>query len=173
MSQCIHQLKWFGLSLLLLGISGLWVSCANADRKSDWKPGDTITLNVAGHALEIELALTRAMQARGLMKRESLPENHGMLFVFDRPERRSFWMKDTWIPLDIAYIDASGTIREIHALFPNNQNSVVSKSREIQFALETNRGWFKGKGIRPGDRIELDSLLPILREHGIRTATDG
>jgi len=167
MSQCIHLVKTSAAALLLLVVSCAFWACGKNTPVSTWQPGDTVTLRLDEHALEVELALTPASQAKGLMKRESMESDHGMLFVFDKVESRSFWMKNTWIPLDIAYIDAQGVIREIHPMFPNNLNSVKSVSSDIQFALETNRNWFKEHAIQPGVKIDLSQAVPIMRDHGI------
>lgn len=167
MSQRIHMLKGNTIGLLILAISGMLIACGKSETNKSWKPGDTVSIQVGETPLQVELAMTPASQARGLMKRDSIPENGGMLFIFDTPERRSFWMKNTWIPLDIAYIDSAGVIKEIHAMYPNNQNSVKSYSKDIQFALETNRGWFASNGIRSGDKLDLSKVLPIMRDNGI------
>jgi len=87
------------------------------------------------------------------MYRESLPENHAMLFVFEGPRQASFWMRNTRIPLSIAYLDASGKILEIHDMQPFDETSIRSRSLAVAFALEVNQGWFRKQGIGPGDRV--------------------
>ena len=79
-------------------------------------------------------------------------------------------MKNTSIPLDIAYIDPMGVIKEIHPMYPYNQNSVKSMSDDIQFALETNQKWFNAHQIVPGATVDLSKVLPIMRDHGILSA---
>ena len=169
MSQRIHMLKGSSFCTLLLAVCGILVACGKSEPTATWEPGDKVAIAVgeASVPLQVELAMTPASQTRGLMKRETLAEDGGMLFIFDNPAPRSFWMKNTWIPLDIAYIDAKGVIREIHTMYPNNQNSVKSVSKDIQFALETNRGWFASHEIRSGATIDLTKVLPIMRDHGI------
>jgi uncharacterized membrane protein (UPF0127 family) len=117
--------------------------------------------------LQLQLALSRAEQQRGLMFRESLPVDHGMLFLFERPGPRGFWMRNTSIPLDIGYFDARGKLLEIHKLFPHDENPVRSRSSEVLIAVETNRGWFDRNGIRPGARIDLAMLTRALQRRGV------
>ncbi|RLW69130.1 MAG: hypothetical protein B6D68_02525 [spirochete symbiont of Stewartia floridana] len=109
-------------------------------------------MDVAGHTLQVEIADTQELRAAGLMNRRSLAENHGMLFVFESETRPSFWMKNTSIPLSLAFISSDGTIRQIEHLSPHSLMSVVSK-RYVRYALEVNHGWFEKRAIIPGDRV--------------------
>lgn len=86
----------------------------------------------------------------GMMWRTNMPEGEGMLFVFSAPEPRSFYMRNTYVPLSLAYIDPEGIIQEIHDLQPRNETPVPSKSENIQFVLEVPQGWFKRHNISPG-----------------------
>jgi uncharacterized membrane protein (UPF0127 family) len=105
--------------------------------------------------LQVELALSPEEQAQGLMYRKSLDEGQGMLFVFDRDKLASFWMKNTLIPLSIAYINSDGTILEIHDMRPEDL-SLIRSSRSVRYALEVPQGWFSRAGIGPGDRALID-----------------
>jgi len=122
---------------------------------------------IAGNDLQVQLALKPAEQQKGLMYRDSLAPDHGMLFLFEQPDQRGFWMRNTGIPLDLAYFDASGTLLEVHKLFPYNENPVRSTSRDVLIAVETNRGWFAANGLEPGARIDMDALQTALarRQH--------
>lgn len=115
---------------------------------------------------ELQLALTEAEWSRGLMHRDELPEDHGMLFLFKQSGRRSFWMRNTSIPLDLAYFDATGTLLEIHSLYPYDENSVYSYSEEVLIAVEMNQGWFSGKAIRPGAKLDLKALAEAVTRRG-------
>ncbi|MDR0998792.1 MAG: DUF192 domain-containing protein [Treponema sp.] len=101
--------------------------------------------------LNVELALSEAEQTQGLMYRKSLDDGRGMLFVFDRDKLASFWMKNTLVPLSIAYIDSDGSILEIHDMRPEDL-SLVRSSRSVRYALEVPQGWFDRAGVGPGDR---------------------
>lgn len=87
------------------------------------------------------------------MFRTNVAENEGMLFVLPYPYQNGFWMKNCFVPLSLAYIDRSGVIQEIHDLEPQNTNSIPPQSNDIQFGLETSRGWFERNKIHPGMRI--------------------
>jgi uncharacterized membrane protein (UPF0127 family) len=114
----------------------------------------TIPLTLGKQTVTAEVAATADSMMRGLMFRKDLGANEGMLFVYPQPQKVSFWMKNTSLPLSIAYIDALGVIVEIYDLEPFNENSVESKSDRIQYTLEMNRDWFASHGIKPGTKIE-------------------
>ena len=103
--------------------------------------------------LTAELADTESKKERGLMFRQSLPENSGMLFIFDPPAQATFWMKNTRIPLSIAFIDNQGRILEIRSMKPFDETLIWSVSNAVAYALEVNEGWFDRHGIQMGTRI--------------------
>jgi hypothetical protein len=110
-------------------------------------------IQVGGLPVTVELAETREAQQRGLMGRDSLPDDYGMLFVYDSERTLSFWMRNTKIPLDIAFADANGVIVGIEQLVPRSEESVLSKSPAM-YALEMNEGWFSENGVPEGAKIE-------------------
>jgi uncharacterized membrane protein (UPF0127 family) len=112
----------------------------------------TTTIEVDGHAIEVELAVTEEQKARGLMHRDSMPADDGMLFVYPDSKPRSFWMKDTRIPLSIAFIEADGDIVKIADMKPLDRTSTKSLY-PAKYALEMNQGWFAEKGIEAGARV--------------------
>jgi uncharacterized membrane protein (UPF0127 family) len=112
-----------------------------------------IPLTIRGHALKAEVAATDATRMQGLMHRRMLPENYGMLFVFPQATTLSFWMQNTYLALSIAFLDDSGTIINIEDMKPLTTDTHHS-ARPARYALEMNQGWFKKRGIKPGDRIE-------------------
>jgi uncharacterized membrane protein (UPF0127 family) len=114
---------------------------------------ETVSLTIAGHSLTAEVAATPEQQARGLMFRESMPANHGMLFPFPEPRTASFWMRNTPLPLSIAYLDTRGVILEIHDMKPFDERTIRSASDRVSYALEVHQGWFRRHGITPGDRV--------------------
>ncbi len=118
-------------------------------RAEDWAK---MTLSLKDAKLKVEIADSPLKRAAGLMYRDSLSEDEGMLFVFFSPEKLSFWMKDTKIPLSIAFIDADGVISEIADMQPNDLTPITSKAK-VSYALETNQGWFKEHKIKAGDII--------------------
>jgi uncharacterized protein len=114
----------------------------------------TTELRVGGKKILAEVADDPEERATGLMFRETLGENSGMLFVMPRPGPAGFWMKNTLLPLTIAYIDLRGTILELYDLEPLNETPVPSRFPNIAYALEMPRGWFTKNNIWPGERIE-------------------
>ncbi|MGB0582364.1 MAG: DUF192 domain-containing protein [Limisphaerales bacterium] len=113
----------------------------------------TMKLWMGTHEISAELALTAQQKADGMMHRTNMGTMDGMLFVFNRSTRQGFWMKNTIVPLDAAYIDPEGVIREIYPLEPLNETPVDSKSSDIQYVLEMNRDWFSNHNVRVGMKI--------------------
>lgn len=105
-------------------------------------------------ALRAEIAANDEDRARGLMFRDSLPEGEGMLFAFESDRRLSFWMKNTRVPLSIAFIVSDGRIVEIRDMEPLSLAAVESE-RSVRYALEVPRGWFSRAGVSVGDTVEL------------------
>jgi uncharacterized membrane protein (UPF0127 family) len=104
-----------------------------------------------------EIARTGEERDRGLMHRHELPDGEGMLFVYERDQILSFWMKNTYIPLSIAFITSDGRIVEIRDMFPHDTNSVLS-SRSVRYALEVPQGWFSRAGVLLGDIVNLSQI---------------
>ena len=109
------------------------------------------------HQVKVELAATPADRQRGLMQRESMAEDAGMLFVFPADTDGAFWMKDTLIPLSIAFIAADGTIVDVKDMQPQSTDLHAPRAR-YRYALEVNQGYFARSGIKPGDKVELPGL---------------
>jgi len=119
--------------------------------------GGTVTreveIQVGGSTLIVEIADDPDVRSRGLMNRDSLPEDRGMLFVYPEEQILSFWMRNTRIPLDIAFIDRNGFILEIQQMEPHDDESHASK-QPAMYALELRLGWFEDHGVEPGERVE-------------------
>ncbi len=119
----------------------------------------TTTFNIVNSSgerveVEVEIADDDDERQRGLMGRTELAENAGMLFVYEAEQPRSFWMKDTLIPLSIAYIAAEGWIVDIQDMQPLDETS-YSSAEPARYALEVNQGFFREQGIQVGDRLDL------------------
>jgi uncharacterized protein len=106
--------------------------------------------------VQVQIADTPEERQTGLMGRSALAEDAGMLFVYDREQVLSFWMKDTLIPLSIAYLDVEGRIVDIQDMQPLDETSHPS-AEPAQYALEVNQGFFEGRGVMVGDMVELPS----------------
>ncbi|MFL3666092.1 MAG: DUF192 domain-containing protein [Verrucomicrobiota bacterium] len=111
---------------------------------------ETIKLYLGAAELTVEVADENLERQAGMMHRTTMPKNEGMLFVFPRPHQTGFWMKNTTLPLSIAYIDRASRVIEIYDLHPLNTQPVESRSARVKYALEVNQGWFAKNGIQPG-----------------------
>lgn len=116
---------------------------------------ETRMITVNAIIVEAEIADDTDSRRIGLMNRKEMDENHGMLFIFESDQKLSFWMKNTLIPLSIAYIASDGRIMEIYDMKPESLRPVESVN-SVRFALEMNQGWFERNGITPGDKVILD-----------------
>lgn len=111
-----------------------------------------LDLRVRMFVIQAETACTNDDRARGLMHREQMPENRGMLFVFPDQEIRGFWMKNTLMPLSIAFLDDQGKILDIHEMQKGSLETTKS-AHPVRYALEMNAGWFAKRRLQPGDSI--------------------
>jgi hypothetical protein len=120
----------------------------------------TVKVWIGSAELTTEVASQPVQMATGMMFRQTMAENEAMLFVFPQPQRASFYMKNTTVPLSIGYLDTEGVLREIHDLKPLELNGVMSSAEDIRFALEVPQGWFQRHQITPGmaARTERGSL---------------
>lgn len=109
-------------------------------------------LSAGIHLIQAEVVSDGETRARGLMHRKALEQNAGMLFIFDDHAIHCMWMKDTLIPLSVAFIDDRGTIVNIADMEPHDLQSHCA-ARPVKYALEMNRGWFAARGIKPGARL--------------------
>ncbi len=109
-------------------------------------------LTAGFHRIEAEVAANNPDRMQGLMHRKAMPQQHGMLFVFPSSAPHCFWMKNTLIPLSIAFLDERGHILNIEEMQPQTENNHCA-AKPARFALEMNAGWFAQRGIRPGDPI--------------------
>ncbi len=109
-------------------------------------------LNAGMHLIRAEVVSEPGTRAQGLMYRKSMPQNAGMLFIFDEAEVHCMWMKNTLIPLSVAFIDDRGAIVNIADMEPQTEASHCA-AQPVRYALEMNRGWFAARGVKPGSRL--------------------
>ena len=128
----------YALTLLCLTLPPAWA--------------ETMTLHIGQHRIQAEIARTPQSHERGLMQREQLCKDCGMLFVFPKAGRLSFWMKNTPLPLSIAFIAADGAIINIEEMQPNTTDT-HSAQGDALYALEMNKSWFAKNGVKPGHRV--------------------
>lgn len=130
----------------------MFAGCANRITKLQAQEISILKADGSSVILHAEIAATDKEREQGLMYRRELPAGEGMLFVFDHDQTMSFWMKNTFIPLSIAYISSDGIILEIHDMKPHREIPVTS-SRSARYALEVPQGWFETAGVKTGDRL--------------------
>lgn len=137
---------------IIIALLGLWLTLNNSveARQSVEFEQASVTLN--GQTYAVDFAKSAQQRAQGLMFRKSLCSDCGMLFRFSPPKQASMWMKNTYIPLDVAFIDKKGTITDIKPLQPHDLTS-VGASTKVMYALEMNQGWFARHDIQVGDHI--------------------
>lgn len=145
-----HRLRWMGRALLLGFGALLVVSPAMAQNAPQKLP--TTQLTAGMHLIRAEVAGTEAQRQIGLMHRPSMPANDGMLFVFEQAGVQCFWMRNTLIPLSVAFLDDDGRIVNIEAMAPQTDDSHCSK-RPVRYVLEMNLGWFDKRGLKAGSRV--------------------
>lgn len=110
--------------------------------------------------LQMKVAYSDPVKAQGLMGVTELDKNNGMIFIYDYPQVLSFWMKDTLLPLSIAFLDANGFIVSIHEMTPepnvtDDKLRIYDSSAPAQYAIEADKGWFEQQGVKEGDKIDL------------------
>jgi uncharacterized membrane protein (UPF0127 family) len=134
-----------GLSLLAAGV------ICSAQEGPQQLPA--IRLSAGHHNIQAEVAQTDAQRQIGLMNRPSMPANAGMLFVFDQPATQCFWMKNTLLPLSIAFVADDGSIVNVDDMKPQTLDSHCS-TKAVRFVLEMNQGWFAKRGIKAGAKLK-------------------
>jgi uncharacterized membrane protein (UPF0127 family) len=114
---------------------------------------------VGAYSVKVEVARTEKERARGLMYRYRMAENQGMLFIFEKPGNHSFYMKNTFIPLSIAFISKEFRIVKITDMKPLDEKTHHSSSVPVLYALEMNQGWFQKRRIGAGTKVNLEKVL--------------
>lgn len=142
--------KFFTRCATLIFISTLTAGMAFAQQG---KKFPVIPLTAGMHVIQAEVVATEAERQQGLMFREHMAQNEGMVFLFGAPAGVCMWMKNTLIPLSVAFIDDDGKIVNIENMKPQSLESHCSK-KPVRYALEMNEGWFKQKNIKPGSVID-------------------
>lgn len=144
----------------------LFAACAEKSADKTAAFADYFDMKIADTAFTAQIAVSEAEKARGLMYRQSLGENRAMVFVYFAPQKMSFWMKNTSIPLDLAFFDANGVLLEVKPLYPHNLDSVQSASDNVLYCIEANSGFFAKHGIKSGDVLDLGLLKNAIKKRG-------
>jgi uncharacterized membrane protein (UPF0127 family) len=156
--------RWVRIVLVVLG-GAVMLSCPHNGKKQSQPEGyetGTVVLETGGKTVrvEVEVARTPEQRSRGLMYRKELASYRGMLFLFDREEVQSFWMKNTYIPLDMVFID--GKLKVVGVV--ENAEPLTTSSRRVEassiYVLEVRGGFAAAHGIGPGTRVTLEGITP-------------
>ena len=158
----MYRLKIMLKLLKIIIVSALAVISLTACKDKNNTESKTIDtlfdLSVGGVPFKAQVAVSDSEKMRGLMFRESLPENNAMVFVYDTPTRASFWMKNTFIPLDIGFFDKNGVLTEVKKLYPQNLDSVQSSRSDILYCIEMNAGWFEKNNVKSSAKLDMQKL---------------
>jgi uncharacterized membrane protein (UPF0127 family) len=127
------------------------LACAAVASAAD-APMKTTTLKVGSHPLKVEIAASDPEREKGLMFRKQMGRNDGMLFVFDEPAYHAMWMKNTLIPLSVAFVDREGVILNILDMEPQTLDSHQAAGPAV-YAIETHKGWYAEHQVKAGDRV--------------------
>ncbi len=128
--------------------------------------GRPVQLQVVAHPPKTKRGRLPPEMEIGLMERRDIGSEQGMVFVYDRPQRLKFWMRNTPTPLDVGYFSPDGELAEICALNPHDERPVASRRADLQIAVEMNQGWYRDRAIGPGARLDLKALSAALRLRG-------
>lgn len=157
-SFCIVRNSYFHIVLLLALIPTIW-SCSSHSNISN---NITYEINIHDKKPRVEVAFRQKERTIGLMFRDKLDNDHGMLFIYPQEQNLSFWMKNTRIPLSIAFINSSETITQIEPMAPYSLTSHTSTAK-VRFALEMEEGWFRKNGITVGSKVDFPSEIRNLK----------
>jgi len=164
---------WWGLLIVATSFACCVTGCERETRVTGPAPQeqsksveDHFEIHVGDKPVRMQIAVRIDEMQRGLMERRNLGRNEGMLFVYDRPQQMSFWMRNTPTPLDIGFFNSNGVLEEIYPLHPFDEVGVRSRSAQLSLALEMNQSWYRSNGVKPGASIDLDALAAALEARG-------
>jgi uncharacterized protein len=143
----INDTGWRRCGVAIALCMSLWASAQEGPQRLA-----QIHLDAGIHVINAELATTPEEREIGLMFRPTMPANDGMLFVFERPGQQCFWMKNTLLPLSVAFLADDGRVVNIDDMKPQTLDGHCS-TKPVRFVLEMNQGWFAKRGIKAGSRI--------------------
>jgi uncharacterized protein len=137
---------------LFVGLAQAMTAPAQAQAAGQPQRLPVIQLTAGMHLIRAEVAREDRERQIGLMYRDSMPDNDGMLFIFEQPSAQCFWMRNTRLALSIAFLSDDGTVVNIEDMKPQTEDSHCS-AKPVRYALEMNQGWFAKRGIKPGMRL--------------------
>ncbi len=136
---------------------GVMLNCKElkTEKTQDFASSAKIPISIGSHILHVETATTPTVRQRGLMYRPKIRQDEGMLFVFSRPQKTAFWMKNTFIPLDVGYFDSDATLVHYYTMTLDNGKKTYPSIEPVLYAVETNARWFQKKNLKKGATLKL------------------
>ncbi|MDP0499444.1 MAG: DUF192 domain-containing protein [Verrucomicrobiota bacterium JB022] len=170
---------WLRVSLLLL-VAAL-AGCDSGNPKADQVASrdeaapfeQRFPIQLGDQTINVQLAISPREGQQGLMYRESLDENEGMIFLYQAPQPMSFWMQNVPINLSIGFFDPQGRLKEVYTMFAYNTQSIKSRSSNLQFAIEMRDGWYRDHNIAAGTQLDMEQLKAAMRARGADPADYG
>jgi uncharacterized membrane protein (UPF0127 family) len=144
---------------LALGVLIALCSAVASSQEAPQTNLPVVQLNAGMHNVRAQVARTPDQRSTGLMHRKEMPQHEGMLFVFEQPSVQCFWMKNTLLPLSIAFVADDGTVVNVHDMQPQVLDSHCS-DKPVRYALEMNQGWFAKRGVKPGFKLSGAPFTP-------------
>lgn len=157
----------FSLPLTAVMVLTAWGSSPPDQVRGNKTVADHFAIKIGDRLVAMQIAALPAELQRGLMFRQTMGSDEGMLFVFTAPQQMGFWMRNTVLPLDIGYIDATGQLKEIYPMYPLDEKPVSSRSHVIQYCLEMNQGWYARHGVKAGAALDLKAVVVALQARGL------
>ena len=159
------------LPLFAAAVFVLLAGCGNEAKKAPEPKTvqDRFAIKVGDQVVQMQVALLPHEMQQGLMYVKSMGADEGMVFIYDRPQQMSFWMRNCEFPQDIGFFDPDGKLKEVYPMYPHDERPVQSLGIR-QFALEMNQGWYRSHGLKPGDTIDLTALAAAIRARGLHPA---
>jgi len=164
------------LPLLAFAVALVLTACGGSDAAKNDAPktvDDRFLIKIGDRTVQMQIAALPDELEKGLMFRKEMGADEGMLFVFTRPQPMGFWMRNTTLPLDIGYIDPTGELKEIYPMYPHDEKTVASRSRNLQFCLEMNQDWYARNGVKPGAQLDLKAVAEALKARGLKPEAAG
>lgn len=153
-SSCVSQSKMETEDIFIEKIS-------DEETKETAKNEDSVKKDI--EKITVELAITPSQQQKGFMERKVIPEGTGMIFLYKEDTRLRFWMKDTPHPLSIAFIDSSGTIKEVYDMKPYSLE-IIESTQSVRYALEVPQGMLERMNIKEGDKLTQETIFLLKRK---------
>lgn len=150
-----------------------WGDSPPRQAHGDKTVADRFSIKIGDRLVAMQIAALPAELQQGLMFRQTMGSDEGMLFVFTKPQQMGFWMRNTILPLDIGYIDSTGRLKEIYPMYPLDEKPVTSRSHAIQYCLEMNQGWYARHGVKAGAALDLKAVAAALQARGLPALAAG